>query len=904
MNISKHGSSSGIAPAQLYFNGFKDGMESDMSSAETLPVMQLLPDMPGSSTGSPKQQAVQAQSCDSGGVRGHSPDLLGRALHGRVGSFKQPAVPTTQTRKGQGYRRLWQMVSRVQRGERLSDTSAGREDVTVEDLVKTVQQLPASASAVEAIAAGLAYLDSRAAAALLKALAKAGLGQRAVEIFDYLRTLEPEHELYSLADIFTYTTMISQCNSHHQLRRALELVAEMRSRAVPLNVHTYSALLNVCLKANELDLSLDVYAQMLAEGCTPNLVTYNTLLDIYNKTGRWMDALNVLELLQHQNIKPEARTYNAIISTCNAAGRYAEAVRVHKVMCAAGVEPNSATFNAALTSYARSGQLDAGLGLFHAMAARGYERGANTYAAVLAACDLPGRWDLALELLQQMQSEGLRPSTACLTSAISACLHGGQPARAEQLFERMYTVCKPDAGTVNCLVCVYCRLGKHQQAVNMLEVMLRGGQHVDLTTYDAAIDACWATGVVPLQKYALQLYGRAHQQGLFQGLVSEQACAEGSLLDIQLPGGSPHVVLISLLHMLHELRYHFAAMGGAPCVGKVLLRLGLQGQDAKALSHVVTSQLCTLASPFVALPAPAFCNQPGMPAQVEELQFAADSLAVAEWLHGSAVAVALGVLSQSGPGIMPGMAGGMMGSRGVDGMMAAQEDAQRELKCRQAMMSVQAFERTCGINAQAIPQAALLQRAELVQALLRSAPCIGLAAEVAHDAVQLLDRALASPLAGNVSGRLLAAACLHITAHHDASSAPMLAALFQAGSPQQLLIAVAQVRQVLGGGCVTISAMRVLRLLLERLGVESDELSATRYVCGQALLLAGAAAQSAAFVGCPPSVVAVAVLCACRVAAGLLPAWPSALAALTGYDENSDVLQPYLKAAMQLLLEL
>jgi pentatricopeptide repeat domain-containing protein 1 len=54
-------------------------------------------------------------------------------------------------------------------------------------LVKTVQQLPASASAVEAIAAGLAYLDSRATAALLKALAKAGLGQRAVEIFDYLR---------------------------------------------------------------------------------------------------------------------------------------------------------------------------------------------------------------------------------------------------------------------------------------------------------------------------------------------------------------------------------------------------------------------------------------------------------------------------------------------------------------------------------------------------------------------------------------------------------------------------------------------------------------------------------------------------------------------------------------------
>lgn len=50
-----------------------------------------------------------------------------------------------------------------------------------------VQQLPPSASVVEAILPGLSYLDSRAAAALLKGLAKAGLGQRAVDIFDYLR---------------------------------------------------------------------------------------------------------------------------------------------------------------------------------------------------------------------------------------------------------------------------------------------------------------------------------------------------------------------------------------------------------------------------------------------------------------------------------------------------------------------------------------------------------------------------------------------------------------------------------------------------------------------------------------------------------------------------------------------
>ena len=46
----------------------------------------------------------------------------------------------------------------------------------------------------------------------------------------------------------TYTTMISQCGTQQQLRRALELVAEMRSRGIQCNVHTYSALMNVCIK--------------------------------------------------------------------------------------------------------------------------------------------------------------------------------------------------------------------------------------------------------------------------------------------------------------------------------------------------------------------------------------------------------------------------------------------------------------------------------------------------------------------------------------------------------------------------------------------------------------------------------------------------------------------------------
>lgn len=74
---------------------------------------------------------------------------------------------------------------------------------------------------------------------------------RASELFDWLRALPEGHELVGLCDVYTYTTLISQCGSHQQLRKALELVAEMRGRGISCNVHTYSALMNVCIKVRQ-----------------------------------------------------------------------------------------------------------------------------------------------------------------------------------------------------------------------------------------------------------------------------------------------------------------------------------------------------------------------------------------------------------------------------------------------------------------------------------------------------------------------------------------------------------------------------------------------------------------------------------------------------------------------------
>lgn len=123
----------------------------------------------------------------------------------------------------------------------------------------------------------------------------------------------------------------------------------------------------------------------------------------------------------------------------------------------------------------------------------------------------------------------------------------------------------------------------------------------------------------------------------------------------------------------------------------------MQGQDAQSLSHIVASTMRTLNSPFAALPqmVMSFAASPAA-GPGEEVHFAAESGAVAEWLRSSQVAVALGMLSQGAAG----GAGLALGLAARDGMVASQEDAQREMKCRQALLSVQAFESQCHINVQ------------------------------------------------------------------------------------------------------------------------------------------------------------------------------------------------------------
>jgi pentatricopeptide repeat domain-containing protein 1 len=87
----------------------------------------------------------------------------------------------------------------------------------------------------------------------------------------------------------------------------------------------------------------------------------------------------------------------------------------------------------------------------------------------------------------------------------------------------------------------------------------------------------------------------------------------------------------------------------------------------------------------------------------------------------------------------------------------------------------------------------------------------------------------------------------------------------------------ATVRAVLQGDTSAISALRVLKLMLERLGADFGNQRV-----GHALAALNQAACQPALRAMRPSALAAAVLLASRKATGATPFWPSTLAGLTG----------------------
>jgi len=622
----------------------------------------------------------------------------------------------------QGYRQ--QGMQGGIHGKGMGMASGGQQPpcVTVEQLVQAVAKLPPGETAVAAVSKGLTFLDSSAVAALLKELAKQGCLKQSVEIFDWLRSLPPTHELSRLCDLYTYTTMISQCGSHQQLSRALDLVTEMRAKGIPCNVHTYSALMNVCVKANDFQLAKDMFTRMAADGVQSNLVTFNILIDVHSKNGEWEEAVARLDDMERQGINAEVRTYNTVISACSKNSQPEKAMAIYERMLAAGVQPSATTYTVLISSYGKRGQVEKAMELYQDMIRRGCERNVITYSSLISACEKAGRFELAMELFAQMHVEGCRPNVVTYNSLIAVCAHGnGQWERAATLFDQMQREgCQPDNITYTQLLAAYERGGQWQRALQAVEMMPMHGCTADASAFNSLLEVLWQSGVLVAQARALQVWTVANKTGQCGMFIDTRSSPDA--VQYSTAGGSRGAIIVAVLRWLAELH----SKANASSEGFLRQRILLKVNKAKQ-----ARQLDLLSATQDALGV-LFCGS-GAPLKVTSvvngLLISASGDQLYQWLLGPGLSdlvfMQQGLIRKKLP---------------LQALVA--HDAALAARCSAAFSGMRTSEGACAPSELMYDPVVLQQRTQVVDLALQYASSFQLQDGTIYDAIHLFDRVM------------------------------------------------------------------------------------------------------------------------------------------------------------------
>eukprot|EP00210_Caulerpa_lentillifera_P008133 g7767.t1 len=771
-------------------------------------------------------------------------------------------------RRGQGYRKLWQQVTHVTLGQKLvGGCTSAMSDLTVEDLLQIISSLPTTESCLPIASRGLPSLDSSACAALLKELCRQGLSKRAFEIFDWLRTLDESHELASLCDVYTFTTMVAQCGSHQQLRRALELVADMRSRGIKCNVRTFTALMNVCIKANEMDLALDVHKQMIGEGCVPNLVTYNTLIDIFGKTGEWKRAIEVLDTIDLQGIQAEVRTYNTVISACSRSGEPDQALNVYQRMLAKNMKPSATTYTALISAYGKKGFVDEAIAIFHDMVRRGCERNVITYSSLIGACEKSGRWELAIELFQKMYTDGCKPNVVTFNSLIAACANSSQWSKACEVYGCMIqNSCRPDSTTYTTLFGVLMKGGSWTAALAIFEDMNERGCRPDNLIYNALLDILWQSGNKLAQSKCLNLWKSTLHRGIFKFNMLRLNGIEYSIVVF-----TCGAAIVSLLMWLQELK-RFMIDDTAGTSGELTLVM----QRGK---HTLIEHSCSAVRDAIA----AVLNGMKSPFTVYEVDQTVKVTAIIgdglrEWFSSSEFTQ-----------VMTSIDNMVLASQPPTAAVLAQ-DGTISKRCFEAFASVKAYEDTHKVSYQQVSSELLKYRSCVVQRVLDYASKFGFSTDTALDAVWLFDRLITCGkfTVGIEQLELVVCVCVLTiglssevaSPIHDAVSISNLSGFHT----KDLVQTETLIREVLDNDLSGVSPMRIINLFSERLNgltpfgmtLETDK----NLFCSEIIKIA----ENQSFMTFPATILASSVFYVVRKVHGMYPYWPTELSLLTGYS--------------------
>ncbi|KAM7255059.1 hypothetical protein ACFE04_020300 [Oxalis oulophora] len=322
---------------------------------------------------------------------------------------------------------------------------------------------------------------------------------KSIEAFELYQKME---DLRIDINIITVNTVAGVCSKAGQVKVALGLISQLRTKGSRLDAVTINIGLDACSGLGEIKLGKEVHGLAIRSCSHVFDIVENALITMYSTCKDLKHAFIVFHLVQTKSII----TWNSMISAFARMDQSKEASSLFRELLLSKIEPNYVTIvsmlplcaretnlkhckefhcyitrregfkdclilgNALLVTYARSGNVSEARKLFDMMS----DRDKVTYTSLIDGYGKQGDGRTAIRLFDEMNSLGIKPDHVTMIAVLSSCSHSCLVKEGQFYFKKIE--CKeygviPRLEHFSCMVDLYGRAGLLHNAKDMFRKM-------------------------------------------------------------------------------------------------------------------------------------------------------------------------------------------------------------------------------------------------------------------------------------------------------------------------------------------------------------------------------------------------------------------------------------------------
>ena len=311
---------------------------------------------------------------------------------------------------------------------------------------------------------------------MLSGYAKLGMIKPARKLFDKM----PEK------DVVSWNTMViahAQCGYWDE---ALRFYSEFRQLGIQCNGFSFAGVLTVCVKLKEVGLTRQVHGQILVAGFLSNVVLSSSVLDAYVKCGLMGDARKLFDEMSARDVL----AWTTVVSGYAKWGDMKSANELFVEM----PEKNPVSWTALISGYARNGMGHKALELFTKMMLFHVRPDQFTFSSCLCACASIASLKHGKQIHAYLLRINFQPNTIVVSALIDMYSKCGSLGIGRKVFDLMGN--KLDVVLWNTIISALAQHGCGEEAIQMLDDMVRSGAKPDKITFVVILNACSHSGLV------------------------------------------------------------------------------------------------------------------------------------------------------------------------------------------------------------------------------------------------------------------------------------------------------------------------------------------------------------------------------------------------------------------------